>query len=122
MKYSTQDIIDGTKTGNSCYQSAVIPSIFPMTESEDCLVLNVWSPKSKNSSDLKPVMFWIYGGGLVTGSSFIPIYDGKRLASHDVVVVSINYRLGPFGFLNAGNESVPGNMGLYDQLLALKWV
>ena len=97
-----------------------------MTESEDCLVLNVWSPKSphkyQNSNALKPVMFWIYGGGFQSGSSFMPIYAGKRLASHDVVIVSINYRLGPFGFLNAGNESVPGNMGLYDQMLALKWV
>ena len=88
--------------------------------SEDCLVLNVWSPNIQNSSVLKPVMFWIHGGGLVSGSAFLPNYDGKALASHEVVIVSINYRLGPFGWLYG--QSLTGNMGLYDQLLALKWV
>ena len=69
-------------------------------------------------------MFWIHSGGLVMGSIFqFPIYNGSALASHSVVVVSINYRLGPFGFLYSGqNTTANGNQGFYDQLLALKWV
>ena len=67
-------------------------------------------------------MFWIYGGSLRTGSIFWPINNGTALATMDVVIVFTNYRLGPFGWLYGGNESAPGNVGLYDQLLALKWV
>ncbi|CAG2180494.1 unnamed protein product, partial [Oppiella nova] len=68
-------------------------------------------------------MFWIHGGGLVNGSIFnMPPYNGLDLAAYDVVVVSTNYRLGPFGFLYGDREDAPGNVGFYDQLLALKWV
>ena len=111
-----QGFIDGTKNGNSCIQN-------DNSGHEDCLVLNVISPESKvNSSVLKPVMFWIYGGGYTTGSIYSGFNDNKVLATYDVVVVSVNYRLGPFGWLYGGEESAPGNLGLYDQLLALKWV
>ena len=67
-------------------------------------------------------MFWIHGGGFSTGSIFAPIYSGKVLATMGVVFVSVNYRLGPLGFLYGGVDSAPGNVGLYDQLLGLKWV
>jgi carboxylesterase type B len=68
-------------------------------------------------------MFWIYGGGFMIGSIFqLPLYDGRVLATNDVVVVSANYRVGVFGFLYVGRESAPGNMGHFDQILALKWV
>lgn len=91
--------------------------------SEDCLVINVWTEFNENRSlPLKPVMFWIYGGAFKSGSIFMPQYNGSVLATHDVVFVSTNYRLGPLGFLYGGQESSPGNLGLYDQLLALKWV
>ena len=96
-----------------------------VTTSEDCLVLNIWTLNSNSSqeSPLKPVMFWIHGGGLVNGSIFImPPYNGIDLAAYDVVVVSTNYRLGPFGFLYGDRKDAPGNVGFYDQLLALKWV
>ena len=97
-----------------------------LTQSEDCLVLNVWSPNlptNGTKTALKPVMFWIYGGGLMVGSIFqLPQYDGSLLATHDVVLVSVNYRVGIFGFLYGGEESAPGNLGFYDQTLALKWV
>ncbi|CAG2117152.1 unnamed protein product, partial [Medioppia subpectinata] len=88
--------------------------------SEDCLVLNIWAP-NKTSSALKPVMFWIYGGGLSGGSIFMDKYNGSVLATQDVVIVSTNYRLGEFGFLYGDREDAPGNVGFYDQLLGLKW-
>ncbi|CAG2104218.1 unnamed protein product, partial [Medioppia subpectinata] len=113
-------IIDATKVKNSCMQN---PSQFPISPdsplSEDCLVLNIWTT---NTTALKPVMFWIYGGGLIMGSIFQEIYNGSALATKDVVVVSVNYRLGPFGFLYGDREDAPGNVGFYDQLLGLKWV
>ena len=91
-----------------------------MPQSEDCLVLNVWT--KGNSDPLKPVMFWIHGGGFTQGNIFDPLFNGSVLATYDVVIVSANYRLGPFGWLYGGDDSAPGNVGLYDQLLALFWV
>ena len=93
--------------------------------SEDCLYLNVWTP-AKSAGEKLPVYFWIYGGGNVEGSTAVPIYDGENLARRGVVVVTINYRLGVFGFLahpeltkEAGHS---GNYGLLDQRAALQWV
>ena len=91
--------------------------------SEDCLTLNIWTSQSQSPiPTLKPVLFWIFGGNLVVGSTFQPQYDGSVLATQDVVVVSVNYRLGLFGFLYGNDTSAPGNAGLYDQILALQWV
>ena len=93
--------------------------------SEDCLTLNVWAPAKAEKT---PVLVWIHGGALVSGSSKEPLYDGARLAGRGVVVVSINYRLGVFGYLahpELSAESikgVSGNYGLLDQIEALKWV
>ncbi|XP_054165694.1 cholinesterase-like [Oppia nitens] len=121
-----KQLIDGTKSGNSCIQSKsdlLNHFLGNLTQNEDCLVLNVWTPNNFNKSNvLKPVMFWIHGGGLAIGSSFQWEYNASALASHDVVVVSINYRLNILGFLYGDQQSSPGNLGLYDQLLALKWV
>jgi len=93
--------------------------------SEDCLYLNVWTP-AQGAGDKLPVYFWIYGGGYVEGSTAVPAYDGENLARRGVVVVTINYRLGVFGFLahpeltrEAGHS---GNYGSLDQLAALQWV
>ncbi|CAG2164753.1 unnamed protein product [Oppiella nova] len=99
----------------------VIPVVPGLNASEDCLVLNIWSPSSPSNGS-KAVMFWIHGGTLVLGSIFQDYYDGSVLATHDVVIVSTNYRLGLFGFLYGDREDAPGNVGFYDQLLALKWV
>ena len=92
---------------------------------DDCLVLNVFSRhvtgKGKKNS-LKPVMFFIHGGGFQLGASTIDFYGPDILVDEDVVIVTINYRLGVLGFLSTGDEIIPGNMGMWDQVLALKWV
>ncbi|CAG2105293.1 unnamed protein product [Medioppia subpectinata] len=114
------EIIDATKPKNACIQPVHIMPIIPSTGmSEDCLVLNIWTT---NTTALKPVMFWIYGGALNIGTIFQEWYNGSALATRDVVVVSVNYRVGPFGFLYGDREDAPGNVGFYDQLLGLKWV
>ena len=99
----------------------------PETKSEDCLYLNVWTA-AKSASERRPVMFWIHGGGFVEGSGSLPSFDGASLAKKGVVVVTINYRLGVFGFLahpELTKESIDhssGNYGLLDQRAALEWV
>ncbi|XP_013793463.1 acetylcholinesterase-1-like [Limulus polyphemus] len=91
--------------------------------SEDCLYLNIWTPELIGTGELRPVLVWIYGGSFTHGSIDIDFYDGSVLSAYgDVVVASMNYRVGLFGFLNAGTKSCPGNMGLHDQLLAMKWI
>ncbi|KAK8776548.1 hypothetical protein V5799_030109 [Amblyomma americanum] len=91
--------------------------------SEDCLYLNVWTPRNRSSNVPLPVMLWIHGGSYKIGSADLHMYDGTVLASYgQVVVVSTNYRLGAFGFMNANITDVPGNMGLWDQYFALRWV
>jgi para-nitrobenzyl esterase len=95
--------------------------------SEDCLSLNVWVP-AKPSQPKLPVMVWIYGGGFVAGSTSEARQDGTQLAQQGVVVVSMNYRLGIFGFLvhpelaKESGRDAAGNYGLLDQLAALHWV
>ena len=89
-----------------------------LAQSEDCLSLNVWTPSLEGR---RPVMVWIHGGGFRQGSGASPLYDGAALAGRDVVVISINYRLGPLGFL-AHPDLGGGNWGLQDQIEALRWV
>src|SRR5689334_6720033 len=98
----------------------------PSDVSEDCLYLNVWTP-AKTANDKLPVMVWIYGGAFVGGGTNWPLYDGTRLAEKGVVLVTIAYRVGVFGFLahpelskESGHGS--GTYGLQDQIAALKWV
>lgn len=91
-------------------------------QSEDCLFLNIWSPAADGKK--RPVMFWIHGGGFIVGAGSSPLYNGNNLAKNgDVVVVTINYRLGPLGFLYFKNENgFDNNLGIRDQIAALKWV
>ncbi len=95
--------------------------------SEDCLYLNVWTG-AKAKADKRPVFVWIYGGGFTSGGSACPIYDGEAMAKKGVVFVSINYRVGAFGFLahpeltKEADGKASGNYGLLDQVAALKWV
>ncbi len=93
--------------------------------SEDCLYLNVWAPSNRGygSGQMKSVLVWIYGGGFYGGSATLDIYDARTLAAvNDVIVVSMQYRVGSLGFLHLGTASAPGNMGLVDQHLALEWI
>ncbi|ATB46184.1 carboxylesterase/lipase family protein [Corallococcus macrosporus] len=93
---------------------------------EDCLYLNVWTPRVDAGAKL-PVVFWIHGGAFVIGSGRVPPYDGFHLAARDVVLVTFNYRLGHLGFfvhpaLEKEHPGGPANFGLLDQMLALEWV
>src|SRR5256885_13958530 len=95
-------------------------------QSEACLSLNVWTPGLDDGR--RPVLVWIHGGAFVTGTGSTPWYDGTRLATAgDVVVVTINYRLGALGFLELGElgderYAASGNCGILDQVAALRWV
>ena len=95
--------------------------------SEDCLYLNIWTPNEKPDGPL-PVMVWIHGGGFISGSGSADGTNGGALARRGVVAITINYRLGPFGFLahpGLSKESpngVSGNYGILDQIAALQWV
>ncbi|KFM71865.1 Cholinesterase, partial [Stegodyphus mimosarum] len=125
-KRSWLGVYDASKLAPTCIQNAstqyyYMPNIENMTE--DCLYLNMWVPYSKNRTNLKPIIFFIHGGAFNLGSSNMRVYDGTRMASRgDVIVVTINYRVGVMGFFSAFTEEVEGNMGAYDQVLALNWV
>jgi para-nitrobenzyl esterase len=94
---------------------------------EDCLYLNVWT-EAKSPSEKRPVFVWIYGGGFSSGGTACPIYDGEALAKKGVIVVSIAYRVGPFGFFahpeltKESPNGASGNYGFMDQIAALRWV
>lgn len=122
-------IRDASKFGPACFQpEGKLNNIYankPYPMSEDCLSLNIWAPAHARNA---PVFFWIYGGALWGGTSRDPLYDGRKLASRGVVVVSINYRLGPLGWLAhpqlsaESQDGISGNYGLLDQIEALRWV
>ena len=88
---------------------------------EDCLVLNVFTPPTLEEEQF-PVMVFIHGGGFYSFSNSELIYNPKFLVQQKIIVVTINYRLGAFGFLCLGTPEAPGNVGLKDQLAALKWI
>ncbi|CAN7940400.1 unnamed protein product [Ixodes hexagonus] len=98
------------------------------SSSEDCLFLNVWRPARNCGQDesceaMFPVVIYLYGGGFQFGDSGLRVYDGRNfVALTDAIFVTLNYRLNIFGFLSADSSDFPGNMGLWDQLLAFKWV
>ncbi len=104
----------------SIYRSA------PEPMNEDCLYLNVWT--AAKAADERPVMVWIHGGALTRGSGSTPAYDGESLAKKGVVLVTINYRLGVFGFLahpelsKESDRNASGNYAFLDQIAALEWV
>ncbi|MBS1195536.1 MAG: carboxylesterase family protein [Actinobacteria bacterium] len=118
------DVRDATQFGPACPQD---PDPHEMAEgtptSEDCLTLNVWTPSTSGAA---PVMIFIHGGGFLAGSTRDPWYDGAAFAGRGVVLVTFQYRIGPFGWLDLsglGPQYVTsGNNGLQDQMVALRWV
>lgn len=113
---------------NDCLQAPGDFEDIRTTTSEDCLFLNIWAPAESGPGDDLPVMVWIHGGGYVGGGTSVPTYDATAFARHGIVAVTINYRLGRFGFFahpavvaNAGDEPF-GNYGFMDQVFALGWV
>jgi carboxylesterase type B len=107
------------KLGAECAQFNILAGGVLAGE-EDCLFVNVFTPKLKDDGKLLPTMVWIHGGLFVAGSS--NMYRPDFFMDEDVVLVTLNYRLAALGFLNTGDGLVLGNMGLKDQSLALKWV
>jgi para-nitrobenzyl esterase len=118
---------DATRPGPICAQGQRPDrSANEIPMSEDCLTLNIWTPSEVESP--LPVMVWVHGGGFMVGSGTEPDYDGTNLARKDVVLVTINYRLGPLGFLAhpeltaEAPYAASGNYGILDQIAALQWV
>lgn len=123
--------LNASTFGDACPQGRVTQGEFGDNISEDCLYLNVWVPPH-TERELLPVMVWIHGGGFSFGATSTPLYRGDRLAERGVIVVSVAYRLGPFGFmahpeLSAESQRedgvhASGNYGLLDQIAGLQWV
>jgi para-nitrobenzyl esterase len=122
-------VLEANRFGPIAPQSPPVPGMSipgdPIESSEDCLSLNIWTPRIDDA--MRPVMVWIHGGGFTTGGGGSLLYRGDRLASiGDVVVVTMNYRLGALGFLAstslADHDGGFANWGLLDQLAALSWV
>jgi para-nitrobenzyl esterase len=128
-----QGVRDSSRFGQACLQPMVEglnPELIP--GSEDCLKLNIYTPKPAKNLPIKnlPVMVWIHGGGLLTGSATEPYYEPIALIGQSVIVVTIDYRLGKLGFFApkalaeeaAKNDEPVGNYGILDQIAALKWI
>src|SRR5690348_9979489 len=124
------EVADGSILGAVCPQPVDprIPIDLGAPQGDDCLTLNIWTPSKTAGGDSKPVMVWIHGGAYVLGSANQPLYNGRRLAADGgVVVVTVNYRLGAFGFLDLSSFSTSrrrfeSNIGLRDVMAALHWV
>ena len=138
MPAAWQGVRKADAFGASCMQGIVdsmLPMNMPWSEeflthnkvSEDCLFLNIWTPSPRRGANL-PVVMYIHGGAFTSGAGDVAVYDGANLAGKGLVVVTINYRLGVFGFLahpdltaeSAHHSS--GNYGLLDQIAALEWL
>lgn len=125
-----QGIYNATKPPNTCVQ--IVDTVFgdfpgatmwnPNTElSEDCLYVNVVVPRPRPKNSV--VMLWIFGGGFYSGTSTLDVYDHRTLAAEEnVIIVSMQYRVASLGFMYLGTPDAPGNSGLFDQNLALRWV
>jgi para-nitrobenzyl esterase len=119
-----EGVRDATRRGSIAPQTAsrVDAAMGPITaaQDEDCLTLTVWTAVDNGAN--APVMVWLHGGAFITGAGSLPWYDGGNLAAqHGVVVVGVNYRLGALGFLSVP-DILPGNLGILDQIAALRWV
>ncbi|XP_011494688.1 PREDICTED: venom carboxylesterase-6-like [Ceratosolen solmsi marchali] len=115
--------IKATKLSHQCLQYNHKPYHLAgeyVIGAEDCLYLNIYIPEREDETFLLPVIFWIHGGAFIHGSG--NIFGGKFLIDKNIILVTINYRLGPLGFLSTDDDIVSGNMGLKDQSMALRWI
>ncbi|XP_014603712.1 PREDICTED: venom carboxylesterase-6 [Polistes canadensis] len=119
---------DAKKDAEICTQRNIYTDQEEIVGTEDCLYLNVYTPKlpktkeDKNPLNSFPVMVWFHGGGWVTGAGHSEFYGPKFFLDHDVVLVTMNFRLGPLGFLSTEDLVCPGNLGLKDQVQVLRWI
>lgn len=123
--------LNATSFGADCAQSYSALGLFSSGSydiSEDCLYMNIWAPTNATATSNLPVYFWIYGGRFEGGAGSVPTYDGSHLATKDIIVVTFNYGMGPFGFLahpdlltESPNDST-GNYGIMDQQKALSFL
>ncbi|HEX5420911.1 MAG TPA: carboxylesterase family protein [Gammaproteobacteria bacterium] len=129
-----QGVRDASKFGDVCVQHVTEPRYVNIANmkgsppmSEDCLYLNVWT-SADSANDKLPVMVFFYGGAFTDGGGAAPLYDGTHLAERGAVVVTMNYRLGPFGFLAhpaltaESKHKSSGNYGILDMVASLQWV
>lgn len=117
---------DGSNHGPKCVQIDYFFDVNATVEgSEDCLFLNVYTPQlpvAENAIELLPIMVWFHYGALNTGSGNSESFGPEFLMDRNVLLVTLNYRLGAFGFLSTGDDASPGNYGFKDQVAALRWV
>ncbi|XP_014479888.1 PREDICTED: juvenile hormone esterase-like [Dinoponera quadriceps] len=115
---------DGVRDASKFGQAPLQVNLFTrqLDGSEDCLYLNVYTTDVEPTSGKRPVMVWLYGGSYTNGSGDDFMYGPDHIVRKDVVLVTLNYRLGAFGFLNLGNDVAGGNQGLKDTIMALQWV
>lgn len=114
-------VLNATKCCPICPQSNIFINDFTIQGDENCLCLNVYTSQ-QGLDNLVPVIFYIHGGGFMTGSGDPYIYGPDILLDYNLIVVTFNYRIGALGFLSFEDEVLPGNNGLKDQSLALRWV
>ncbi|XP_018568325.1 cholinesterase 1 [Anoplophora glabripennis] len=116
-------VLDTTKNTKICYKINSY-EIANTTQTEDCLYLNVFTPLKPGDSSKTPlgVIVWIHGGGFEDGSGVVQEYKPQFYVEHNIVVVTMNYRLSVLGFLTTGDGVIPANLGMKDQHFALKWV
>ncbi|KAJ5390512.1 uncharacterized protein N7496_001580 [Penicillium cataractarum] len=119
-KYSN-GVLNSTISAPTCIQfgNQTVPS---GKKSEDCLYLDIWAPSSATKDSKLPVKVWVFGGSDTEGGIEYPLYDGCNLAETGSVVVSLNYRLGPLGFLALNSAGIYGNQGIQDLILGFEWV
>jgi carboxylesterase type B len=110
-------VLDVTNEGSPCVQGSD-----PVIGSEDCLFLKIQTGRKPNVHNNLPVLVWIYGGAFYLGSVDFDSHSPDFLINEDVIIVGVHYRVGLLGFLSTGDLVAPGNNGLRDQILALKWI
>ncbi|CAK9831367.1 Venom carboxylesterase-6 [Anthophora retusa] len=111
---------------NICTQRNIYTHDEEIVGDEDCLYLNIYTPKLSSENDKFkggfPVMIWLHGCGWICGAGHSEFYHPKFLLNHDMILVTVNYRLGPLGFLSTEDTVCPGNNGLKDQAMSIRWV